>query len=998
MRTHCFILLFLLSSSVVAQDTLRTIESTRSGQHWADAETDPPKSAEDSLKCFQVEPGLKVELVAAEPLIFDPVAIAFDRRGRMFAAEYRDYPTGPEKKSDPPLSRIVMLEDSDGDGRMDRRTVFADHLNFVHSLMPWNDGILVAPQDEILFLKDTDGDNIADLKQVLYRGFKPFHSQAQIGNPRWGIDNWITLNYGPGNVSSSEQPEKVVTMPRLDFRFHPLTRQFEPDSGLGQYGNTVDRWGNRFFCANRNPIMTTLMPYRAVKRNPFLVIPKAYVDVAPSGGETRVFPLVEMKSNWLSHAGTHTSACGVTAYLGDLFGSDFSESVFVCEPVGYLVTRSLILREGIGFTSRRARPRADFLASTDTWFRPASLATGPNGAIYVADMYRLYVEHPRFFPEEAAKKMNWRAGEDRGRIWRIVPEKGGLTKSFKPPESTDDLLNLLCDQNGWRQFLAQRLLVERQEKQAVPGLNRLLGESESATTRLHAMWTLDGLHSLQVDQLLKLLHDENIYVQRDAVRLASYRLNQHHELLDQLLLLVDDENQVIRYQTALALGEADQQSENEQRILNALVKLAVRDGAEKWFALAILTCAEKRSALIFSRIAHKVQPTHKLLIRELATVAGTRGDLDEISLLLKTVGDASEQGVWWQTVALSGLAGGLQRYRGELGRLSLAKLLSKPPKELKDRIEPIRKIFAHATDVALDNNVSINDRVAAIELVGYQPFTQAEPTYRQLLTAEQPVEIQIACVQTMQKSGNAGIPEVIFESWSELGPQVRQPALDLLLRRIKSTKQVLVAMKQGRISPAVIDLDRRVRLLKHQDETIKKLAEELFGGAVSADRQEVARKYSAALTMQASAKRGVEVFDRSCAKCHRVDGRGYEVGPDISDVRNRSTEAILYDILDPNRAIDPKYTDYIVLTEDGQTFTGLISAETTAAVILRQAENKQQTIARNKIEEMRASGRSLMPEGLEKELTVQQMADLLKYLKAANRSEISASAKEIGNP
>ncbi len=358
MKTQLLLFLFIQTvlSPVYSQDTLRTIESTRSGQHWVDAQTDPPKSPEDSLKCFQVEPGLKVELVAAEPLVFDPVAIAFDHRGRMFVAEYRDYPTGPEKETDPPLSRIVMLEDTDHDGRMDRRTVFAEHLKFVHSLMAYKGGILVAPQDEILFLKDTDGDNIADFKQVLYRGFKPFHSQSQIGNPRWGIDNWITLNYGPGKVSSANHPEKVVEMPRLDFRFDPLTKQFEPDSGRGQYGNTVDRWGNRFFCANRNPIMTSTMSYRAVKRNPFLVIPKAYVDVAPSGGETRVFPLTEMKSNWLSHAGTHTSACGVTAYLGNLFGADFNESIFVCEPVGYLVTRSLIQRDGVTFSSVRARP------------------------------------------------------------------------------------------------------------------------------------------------------------------------------------------------------------------------------------------------------------------------------------------------------------------------------------------------------------------------------------------------------------------------------------------------------------------------------------------------------------------------------------------------------------------------------------------------------------------------------------------------------------------
>ncbi|MBI2477229.1 MAG: dehydrogenase, partial [Planctomycetia bacterium] len=181
---------------------------------------------------------LRIELVAAEPLVMDPVAIAFDQRGRMFVVEYGDYPTGPAKEGEPPLSRVVLLEDTDHDGRVDVRHVFADHLTFAHSLMPYKEGLLVGAQTEILFLQDTDGDHKADVREVLFSGFMPAHPQMQIGNPRWGFDNWIYLNYGPGTITSPGQPDQALTMPRSEFRFHPLSMEFGPASGLGQFGNT----------------------------------------------------------------------------------------------------------------------------------------------------------------------------------------------------------------------------------------------------------------------------------------------------------------------------------------------------------------------------------------------------------------------------------------------------------------------------------------------------------------------------------------------------------------------------------------------------------------------------------------------------------------------------------------------------------------------------------------------------------------------------------------
>jgi putative heme-binding domain-containing protein len=785
-------------------------------------------------------------------------------------------------------------------------------------------------------------------------------------------------------------------MPRKEFRFHPLTMEFGPASGLGQFGNTIDNFGRRFYCTNRNPIMTAPIPYQQLQRNPYTVVSRDQYDVGPSGGDTRVYPLVEMKSNYLSHAGTHTSACGTTAYRGDLLGPRFENSVFVCEPIGHLVTRSIIKPDGATLTAERARQKADFLASSDTWFRPVSLATGPDGALYLADMYRLWVEHPKFLPEEIAARLDWRAGEDRGRIWRIVPETPQTTPlPFESPRNTQKQVAMLTDPNGWRRQLAHRLLVESQSTEAAPALRELLSSAgdrrASPYARLHALWVLDGLSELSADDVRTALVDPDVHVRRDAVKLAARFVNDDASLFDQLAARADDEDARVRFEVALALGETE-----DARATEVLTRLALRDGADMWFGTALLTSAEKRSGALLAGVAGATHssagPQHGRLVRELATVVGARGDLAELALVLHTIGSSQEPGVWWQNAALSGLATGLPRHRGPLGRTSLPELLEKPPEQLADTVAPLRTLMDRTADVALENSLPVGDRVAAIELLGYRPFDQSADAYEKLLASDQPVEVQLACIEAMQKSGSNGSARIVLAKWPTLGPQVRSPALNLLLLRRETTRQALEAMAAGQISPAVVDIDRRVRLLRYPEESIKALAEKLFGGAVSANRREVAREYSAALTRKASATDGRKVFDRICAKCHKMDGRGYEVGPDISDVRNRSREALLFDILDPNQKLEPRFSDYIVVTIDGRVFNGLMVSETAETVTLRQPEAKEVTIARNEIDELRASGKSVMPEGVEKDVTVQQMADLLEYLKS--RSLDSAAGGE----
>ncbi len=943
-----------------------------------------PLSPEQALKEFRITPGLRIELVAADPDVQSPVAMAFDEDGRLWVVEMPDYPNGPPK-GQPPGGRVRILEDKDGSGRYRHAAVFADRLLFANGLLRWRDGAVVTAAPQILFLRDTAGQGRADKREVLFEGFAAENPQLRVSHPILGLDNGVYVANGlrGGTVRRAGRPDAApVNISGMDFRFDLVHDRYEAVSGMGQYGNSFDAWGRRFVCDNRHHLRHIVLEDRYVKRNPYLAVPAVVEDPSelmegPLSSGGRVYPL---SSNWTTsnlHAGRFTSACGVHLYRGDLLPEECRKSAFTCEPAGNLVHQEILRPQGASFRSRPARDGVEFLASPDDWFRPVSLAEGPDGALYVVDMYRAVIEHPEFMPPELKNRPDLVLGRDKGRIWRIAPA-GAAPKPVRPrlgKASTEELVRLLEHPGGWWRTTAQRLLLQRQDRAAVAPLKKLCASSKEPLARVHAAWLLDGLGALEAEQVQALLLDPQPRVREHAARLAERWLPQSAAIQDRLRNLAADPDPRVRFQAALSLGEWD-----DPRIVEPLAAIARAGAEDPWTRLAVASAVPRRAGALIAALCGsdqgQITPGWLALLRELAAVVGGRGDADEVAGLLDTLQHlAGPDAARRQMAGLTGLADGM----GRRGRQLSAFLAALPPSR-KAAADGAARLLRQATKLAADPKRDVADRLTAVGLLAHAPWETARPVLEGLLE-DASQEVRLAAVRALAAQPRAEVATLLLKDWRGCTPAVRREVTEAVLRQPERILVLLQEVEAGRIKPADLDPQRSRQLLAYPRSDIRERARKLLAHSLPADRKQVLERYRAALKLKADPQHGREVFQKNCATCHRVAAVGIDVGPDISDTRTKTAEQLLLDILDPNAAIDNNYLSYTVTTKSGRVLTGLIAAETGSSVTLRRAEGQQDVVLRQDVEEIQSSGTSLMPEGLEKSLSLQDMADLIGFLK-----------------
>ena len=921
-----------------------------------------PVSPRESLEHLVVVSGLKVELAAHEPQIVSPVEVRFDQRGRMWVVEMRDYPVGP-KPGEAPKSRISVLEDRDGDGFFESSTIFADNLLFATGVQPWKGGAFVTMAGEVAYMKDADGDGRADVRETWYTGFAQGNSQLRANHPRLGLDNHIYVANGlrGGTIVDAAHPErKPVSISGMDFRFDPLTREFEAVSGVGQFGQTYDDYGNRFVCSNRNPAIHVVLENRFLERNPLVAVAATSHDVAKAGAESRVFPMARSWTTSNLHAGQFTAACGVEVYRGDALGPEYYGNLLVCEPTGHLVHREIMRAQGATFESATPHEGVEFLASRDSWFSPVNLETGPDGALYVVDMYRKVIEHPDWMPPELQHRPDQMEGSDRGRIYRVTSsaENAAPSDINLAAASNEELVDVLTAPNAWRRETAARLLLERQDKSIGPLLRETALRAESSVARIHALWLLEGLGIDSVHVLGELLSHRDPRIVEQAVVASERHVGDNSALRDMIASLTGHDDARVRLMALLTARVFPQQ---------------IRRPEDEWERTAQLIAAGSRGGEALAQTLRQLEQSTtdddqaRQLVVGLARLAAASTDAEQYRIAV----EAMLAHARYQQPALVNFLAEAAR-RGKSADSVLAELPDK-------NCSALMELFDEAMETAADDQQSDDQRCAAIELAALSG--RVDEAVAEIADSDLSQAVSLRAIATVTDSSQLATWRKLLAGFSQEPPAIRTAILDGVLARPERTSLLLDEFAAGRIKPAALGAAHLDRLLKHSDDKIKERAGQLAAAAVPADRQQVLADYQSVLTMHGDAQRGRHVFEKHCATCHRIGDVGVNVAPDISDSRERTAAQFLTDIIQPNRAIDANYFSYTAATTGGLVHTGILAAETSTSVTLKQAEGKTITLARDEIEELRPSGVSLMPEGLEREIPKQDMADLISFIK-----------------
>ncbi len=940
----------------------------------------PPTEPKDALKTFVLKPGYKLELVASEPLIASPVAVAWDENSRLYVVEMRGYSENRDEK----LSRVKLLESTKGDGIYDKATVFADGLLWATAVACWDGGVFVGDAPHIYYMKDTDGDGKADIKKIVFTGFGTQNVQGLLNTFLWTFDNRIhgTASSNGGTIGKPDDKGfKPLTINGRDFDFDPRTLDLRATSGGAQHGMTFDDWGHKFVSSNSDHIQQVMYEDRYIARNPYLIAPPPRVSIASDGPQAEVYPSAAPEP-WRvvrtrlrvqgiqpgivegggRTSGYFTGATGVTIFRGDA-APDLKGLAFVGDACSSFVHRKkLTLPEGsVQYRADRIDKESEFLASKDNWFRPVQFANGPDGCLTVIDMYRETIEHPASLPPPIKKHLDLTSGRDRGRLWRVyaeghtpraLPKLGGLT--------TAELVKLLDHPNAWHRETASRLIYERQDKAAVEPLKEML-KNGGAYGKVHALYAMLGLQVLTGDLLEDKMfaHIEIVKhpkLREHVARLISVCKNEQQRFRF-LIGFLEDPDAEVRYQTAFHSGH--------------LLGKEVASFDEKYFRTATLSglsdTALTELKMVLSNQDVRSDNRIRGMLVEIVSMIARRDKSDESSDLAEVIGKLPAN----EGALVLALVRAVKDTGGRNSRAAIDKSI-KP--ELIQQLTSSNLIIVH------DDKLPASARVEAIRSLSLGKLADVRAPLVKLLDLRQPGEVQLAALGVLDRFNDPELPAVLLKNWETLSPRLRAAAGEALLARPDRVTVLLDAIEKKAFAPQSLDATQIKRLTTHKDAAIQKRASTLLAAFKPARRTDVVAKYRKALELTGDPVKGKAIFTKTCAACHKLEGVGHELGPNLSAMKNRGMDAILTNVLDPNAEVNPQYLSYNCNLDDGRQVTGIIQSETATSVTFIRGEGLKDVVSRSNIETLKSTGLSLMPEGLEKDISVEAMADLIAYL------------------
>ena len=982
MRTRVWLLSFLAASLAALGLPGLGLQPTIADDlipHAQDKPPGPPLSPEEAAKKMTVPKGFKVEVVAAEPDLVNPVAMTIDERGRFWVTESLEY---PRLEPGAGRDRIKVLEDTDGDGKADKFTIFAEGLNIPSGIVVGYGGVWVANAPEILFMQDTDGDGKADKREVVVTGFGRDDTHELPNSLTWGPDGWLYGLNGVFNQTHVEQKGKRFDFTCALFRIHPRTREFQlfAEGTSNPWGVAWDGEGSAFLSA--------------------CVIDHLW-HLAESGYYIRQGgpypPHTRPMRSIVNHKHQKAAYCGIHYFDSDAYPVEYRDQLYMGNIHGNCLNVDTVTRDGSTYFGK---PKPDFLSANDAWFMPVVQKTGPDGCLYVLDWYDRYhcYQDARRDPE----------GIDRlkGRLYRVRYQETPRAAKFDlNKESDDQLIERLASPNVYFRDLAQRILSERGTAESRPKLTALvLSEQAPRKARLHALWTLVASGTLEVDVHQALLAHSDPTFRAWAIRAAGNFGTVDPAVRDKIVTLAIDPAPEVRLQVAIAskkLSGVDSLSllltvlnvSGDDKLIPHIVwqnlHPLLEDQSPRFLELVSkepLKQSHAVAALMPPAIDRILANRHPAPIAALVKVLAAEATSDPAAL--ERCFDTLTARLATREVSADQLAA----LRPELEEL-LQKILSGPPGDRlyahaallaatwKDprALSAVRGFFIDAAQsprqrtMALDTLIAAND--SSLEQSIGELFSPARHT---------PVELRSAALASLSRLDAPWVATAILTNYQHLEPELRPRAIQLLTERRPWAEQLLDAIGRKEIAASVLNVNQVRQLLASGDTALADKVRAQWGALRTErdpKRDDVINHMRTFLRQTSGdAEAGRQVFQRVCGQCHKLHGEGQEVGPDITLNGRSSFEQLLSNVFDPSLVIGASYQARTVVTEDGRVLAGLVAEDSDQRVVLKVQGGKQETIPRGEIEAMKVSSLSLMPEDLEKQLKPQELADLFAYI------------------
>lgn len=996
------------------------------GKQWGTLETgkrkmQKPLPPEESMKHMVTPVGFEVKLFASEKdFQGKPIFMTWDERGRLWICETKDYPNDlqePSKGND----LIRICEDTNQDGIADKFTVFADKLSIPTSLAFYRGGVICQNGVETVFLRDTTGDDQADERTVLVTGWALGDTHGGVSNFRYGLDNWYWAMQGYNQSKPVIANGKAVSEFRMGFF------RFRTAGGTGGKATSVpeleflrstnnNTWGlgqseEGFIfgsTANGNPSV-------------YLPIPNRYYEsvrgwsssvLGTIADNAKYYPITENIRQVDNH-GSFTAAAGHSLYTARNYPHEYwNRTAFVTGPDGHLAATFVIEPEGADFKSRNAW---NLLASDDEWTAPIQAEVGPDGNVWVLDWYNYIVQHnptPAGFKTGKGNAYETELRDKKhGRIYRVVHKAARKTDLPNLNEaSSDKLLATLKHTNMFWRLHAQRLLVERGDRAIVPELLKLVEDNSVDEIGLnvgaiHALWTLHGLGLTngQTSEVNKAItgafNHPSAGVRQNAVQVAPRDEAGVQAILASQVWRSPEAQ--VRLASLLTLAEVPPSKSAGEMVEFLLVEPGIE--RQKWLVDAIISAAARHdyeflgASIRWPRPQLPSETEHKVL----AIVAEhyARSAPESVQELVRQLPGAI---VGVSSPILAGLSKGWPKNKTlvltEATDQAILDLLTKVPastrgelvnlgmrwgsKTLAKQVEQITKGFLEVvTNPALPDPERLQSARMLIDF-RKNDVSAANDVLSQI-TPRSSVDFSVGILEAVGSSDASDVGQSLLGALSTLTPAVRPIAFRLMLSRTDWTNLLLDGIEQGKLRVGELSLEQKQALNAHVDRAIRDRAKSILakgGGLPNPDRQKVIDELLPILKTAGDPVAGKAVFKKTCAKCHTHSGEGVRIGPDLTGMAVHPKHELLIHIMDPSRSVEGNYRIYTVATDDGKVYSGLLTSESKTAIELVDIEAKKHSLLRENIEELVASTKSLMPEGMEKQHTPEEINSLLEFL------------------